>query len=98
MSLVILQPQWVIVRELPQPKNVGLMKSADALLERTGFGEVVAVHPENTIVKPGDIVLYNDLMSYDIPKRKGYVNEPLYAVSLDKIFAKFAAPVDGRAS
>lgn len=86
-----LHPVWnyVVVRELPPPKSVGLVKSADVLAERTGFGEVVAVSDEVTQFTPGDIIAYNDLMSCEMPKRRGIIEEPLYAVTQDKIFAKF---------
>ena len=86
---------YLIIRDLPQPQAIGLVKSADTLAERTGIGEIVQIdHDVMEALRIGDVVLYNDLASNDIPKRRGLIEEQLYAVHVSKVFAVIA-PSDG---
>jgi NADPH:quinone reductase-like Zn-dependent oxidoreductase len=79
---------FVIIKDLKEQNDGGLIKPQDLLQENKFVGTVVEIDDQYNVVKVGDLVVYDGSNSVEVPKIKGKIDEDLVIVHYKDILIK----------
>ena len=79
---------FVIIKDLKEQNDGGLIKPQDLLQENKFVGTVVEIDDQYNVVKVGDLVVYDGSNLVEVPKIKGKIDEDLVIVHYKDILIK----------